>query len=158
MGVNEKDIIGETHDILLNNKVDGNYDDTMDTDLHIEQIIDHDEDYENEDPEEEEDIENEITDEELLEKEKEFMDEYDDNRVSSGTSLSNSYFKPVCVSNGKLGTYFKILYNVTSLPFINHLSIVSFLLYHISVILIVSLLMSSSNILPTNYNSDRFSL
>merc|ERR1712038_1573113 len=158
MGVNEKDIIGETHNILLNNKVDGSYDDTMDTDLHIEQITDHDEDYENEDPEEEEDIENEITDEELLEKEKEFMDEYDDNRVSSGTSLSNSYFNPICVSKGKLGIYFKILYNITSLPFINHLSIILFLLYHISVILIVSLLMSSSNILPTNYNSYRFNL
>ena len=91
--------------------------------------MDHDEDYENEDPEDEEDIENEITDEEILEKEKEYIDEYDGNRISSASSLPNSYFT--------------ISYYIKSSSFSAILSVIS----------ILSLLINSVNYLQFNYIS-----
>ena len=146
--INEKEMIDEAHHILMNNKVDGSYNDGRDIDLHLEQVMDHDEDYENEDPEDEEDIENEITDEEILEKEKELIDELDDNQISSGSSLTKSNYHPNCVSMLKNGLYFKVLSILTSSPFN----------VNISVIFILTFLMSYTHNLQSHYISYRFNL
>ena len=127
--VNEDEIIDETNHFIFNNNVDNSYGDKTDIDMHTEQMMDHDEDYENEDPEDEEDIENEITDEEILEKEKEYLDEYDGNRISSASSLPNSYFT--------------ISYYIKSSSFSAILSVIS----------ILSLLINSVNYLQFNYIS-----
>ena len=127
--VNEDEIIDETNHFIFNNNVDNSFGDKTDIDMHTEQMMDHDEDYENEDPEDEEDIENEITDEEILEKEKEYIDEYDGNRISSASSLSKSYFT--------------ISYYVKSSSFRTNLSVMS----------ILSLLITSVNHLQFNYIS-----
>ena len=132
--VHEEEIIDETNHFLFNNNVDNSYGDKTDTDMHMEQVMDHDEDYENEDPEDEEDIENEMTDEEILEKEKEYIDEYDGNRISSASSLSKSYFTVSCF--------------ITSSNFSQNLSVIS----------ILSLLIISTNNFQLNYISSLFIL
>ena len=146
--INEKEIIDKAHHILMNNKVDGGYDDGTDIDLHLEQVMDHDEDYENEDPEDEEDIENEITDEEIIEKEQEFLDELDDSQISAASSLSTSNLIPSCVSMRKHSIYFKVLSIFTSSPFN----------VNISVIFILTLLMSYSHNLQLRYISCELNL
>ena len=87
--------IGGDRGIHVDNQ--GIYNEDSDVELHMKQVIDHDENYENEDPDDEEDIENEITDEELADKEKEMtLDDYEDNLISSSAS-SLSY--PIRVLN-----------------------------------------------------------
>ena len=80
-----QEYIGGDQGIHVNNQ--GIYNEDSDVELHMKQVIDHDENYENEDPDDEEDIENEITDEELAAKEKEMaLDDYEDNLISSSAS------------------------------------------------------------------------
>ena len=80
-----QEYIGGDQGIHVNNQ--GIYNEDSDVQLHMKQVIDHDENYENEDPDDEEDIENEITDEELADKEKEMtLDDYEDNLISSSAS------------------------------------------------------------------------
>ena len=87
-----EEIIARNHHVpnVPDNTLDGSYNEKSDADLHLEQVIDHDEDYENEDPDDEDDIENEITDEEIIDKEKEAVGEYEE--ISSGSPRLNSYF------------------------------------------------------------------
>ena len=132
--VNEDEIIDQTNHFIFNNNVDNSFSDKTGIDMHMEQMMDHDEDYENEDPEDEEDIENEITDDEILEKEKEYIDEYDGNRISSASSLSKSSLKISCF--------------ITSSTFSKNLSVIS----------ILSLLITSTNNLLLNYISSLFIL
>merc|ERR1719273_2247117 len=80
-----QEYIGGDQGLHLNNQ--GIYNEDSDVELHMKEVIDHDENYENEDPDDEEDIENEITDEELATKEKEItLDDYEDNLISSSAS------------------------------------------------------------------------
>ena len=85
----EKEIIDDkNHNILLNNKLDGSYRDMSDVNLQLEKVMDHDENYENEDPDDEEDIENEMLDEEMVKNNKEVVRNSENNLLSSGSSSS----------------------------------------------------------------------
>ena len=89
----------QDHHKHLNNKLDESYDNTPDVDSRLEMVMDHDENYENEDPDDEEDIENEELDEDIFKNgDGEFLDAID-NSLSPTAASSRSkpllykYFK-----------------------------------------------------------------
>jgi hypothetical protein len=92
-----EEIMGRNQHVHVNNKLDWSYDEPSDIDLHLKQVIDYDEDYENEDPDDDEDNENELTDQEIINKEKEAVDEYQDNRISSGSSIMAMNYFMLCL-------------------------------------------------------------
>merc|ERR1712150_446604 len=96
--------------------------------MDMKEVIDHDENYENEDPDDEEDIENEITDEELAAKEKEItLDDYEDNLISSSAPSLSYPIRVLSYPNRKYLYLGNLKLAFSSVIFITLLTI-----YHVS--------------------------